>query len=405
MMNLTLAWRNIWRNKPRSLIISGSVSIGIFAGLFVLGLYAGMLRSRVRTVIDREVAHLQLHHPGFKEELNAAFTMNVNNLTDRLLSEKDIKAFAIRTVTMGMLTTTTGSAGVQINGVIQSDENEVSKLNQKLIEGNELDPQKKNQVLIGKKLADKMKLKVGSKLVLTFTDRESNITSGAFRIAGIYATSNTPMDEQNVFVARATLSSYLGLAPGDCHEIAIILFRDEDVERMKQELTRKLSACKVETWKENSPETDLMVGTVDEYSAIIIIIIMIALAFGVVNTMLMSVLERTREIGMLTALGMNRVRVFLLILSETIILTLVGVPAGLIAAWFTIQFFSKAGIDISSFSEAAMSGFGFSSMIYPEFPFGSLTRIMTIVVSTALISSIFPSLKAINLQPADALRQ
>jgi ABC-type antimicrobial peptide transport system permease subunit len=119
----------------------------------------------------------------------------------------------------------------------------------------------------------------------------------------------------------------------------------------------------------------------------------------------MSVLERTREIGMLTALGMNRVRVFMLILTETIILTMVGVPAGLIAAWFTIQFFSTAGIDISSFSEAAMSGFGFSSLIYPEFPFGSLTSIMTIVAGTALISSIFPSLKAISLRPADALRQ
>jgi ABC-type lipoprotein release transport system permease subunit len=331
--------------------------------------------------------------------------MDANQVTGILRAEKKIRAVATRTITMGMLATTTGSAGVTINGVSPLEENIVSMLNKKIIDGDELDPQRKNQILLGKKLADKMKLKAGSKLVLTFTDREGNITSGAFRIAGIYATSNTPMDEQNVFVMRQTLNAYLGLAPADCHEIAIILFQDEDVEGTKQELKQKVSGYKVETWRENSPETDLMVGTIDNYSAIIIIIIMIALAFGVINTMLMSVLERKREIGMLTALGMNRFRVFLLILTETVILTLVGVPAGLLTSWFTIEFFSSTGIDISSFSEAAMSGFGFSSMIYPEFPFESLTMVMTIVVGTAIISSIFPSLKAIRLQPADALRQ
>lgn len=119
----------------------------------------------------------------------------------------------------------------------------------------------------------------------------------------------------------------------------------------------------------------------------------------------MSVLERTREIGMLTALGMNRARVFLLILTETVLLTTVGVPVGLVASWFTINSLGNSGIDISSFSGAAMSGFGFSSMIYPEFPVDSLRMVMTIVIGTALVSSIFPSLKAIKLQPADALRR
>ena len=132
---------------------------------------------------------------------------------------------------------------------------------------------------------------------------------------------------------------------------------------------------------------------------------MIALAFGIINTMLMSVLERTREIGMLSALGMNRIKVFNLILSETILLTLVGVPLGFLISWITIDYFSTAGIDISSFSGAAMSGFGFSSIMYPEFPGARIPTVMIIVISTALLSSLFPSLKAIKLQPADALRQ
>jgi ABC-type antimicrobial peptide transport system permease subunit len=106
---------------------------------------------------------------------------------------------------------------------------------------------------------------------------------------------------------------------------------------------------------------------------------------------------------MLTALGMNRVRVFTLVLSETVILTLVGVPLGLAVAWLAIYYFARVGIDISSFSGAAMSGFG--SVIYPEFPTASLITVMIIVMGTALFAALFPSLKAIKLQPADALRQ
>ena len=404
-MNLVLAWRNVWRNKVRSLIIMASVAIGLFAGLFVLGLYEGMLRSRVRAVIDSEVAHLQIQHPQFADDFDPAFYIQNQAYVRKVIrAAPEIKDVAYRSVTQGMLSTATGSAGVQINGIVQEDENRVSRLATKIIEGKELTPDNKNGILIGKKLAGKLKLKLGSKLVLTFTDQEKNITAGSFRVKGIYQTNNSPLDELNVMVNQTTLSAYLGIGDAS-HQIAILLFRDEDVEQVKRELQQKLKGYSIKTWKENSPETDLMVSTVNQYSSIIIVIIMIALAFGIINTMLMSVLERKREIGMLTALGMNRIRVFLLILTETVMLTLVGVPVGLFTAWLAIRYFSTAGIDISSFSGAAMSGFGFSSIIYPEFPLASLLTVMLIVVSTALIASLFPSIKAIQLQPADALRQ
>lgn len=404
-MNLSLAWRNIWRNKTRSLIIMASVAIGLFAGIFVLALYEGMLHARVRTVIDAEVAHLQIHHRHFKDDYDPALVLNdQNRVVDALQEIKSIRHSAYRSVTQAMLTTATGSAGVQINGIVPELENPVSGLNKKIIEGEELTNKNQNGVLVGKKLTEKMKLKIGSKLVLTFVDRESNITAGAFRVVGIYQTNNSPLDERNVYVHQGTLNTYLN-TEGASHEIAIILHHDEDVEGVKQQLVARFPDYLVHTWKENSPETDLMVSTINQYSSIIIIIIMIALAFGIINTMLMSVLERTREIGMLSALGMNRIKVFNLILSETILLTLVGVPLGFLISWITIDYFSTAGIDISSFSGAAMSGFGFSSIMYPEFPGARIPTVMIIVTSTALLSSLFPSLKAIKLQPADALRQ
>lgn len=381
-----------------------SVALGLFAGIFVLALYEGMLRARVRTVIDREVAHLQIHHPKFKDDYDPAFLLgNRDTLLQRISGVPAIRHVAWRSVTQAMLSTATGSAGVQILGVNPVDENKVSRLSEKLVEGVNLDPAKRNAVLVGRKLADKMKLKLGSKVVLTFTDRDQNITAGAFRVAGIYKTDNTPLDELQVYVNHHTLNDYLAVGDGG-HEVAVLLENDRDVESVKQLLKQRFPAHSVKTWKENSPETDYMVTSVDQFSYIIIVIIMIALAFGIINTMLMAVLERTHEIGMLTALGMNRPSVFRLVVTETILLTVVGVPVGFLATLLTVGHFSQVGIDISSFSGAAMSGFGFSSMIYPEFPWRSIPDVMAIVAGTALVSALFPSLRAIRLQPADALR-
>jgi putative ABC transport system permease protein len=403
-MNLILAWRNIWRNKVRSLLIMSSVALGLFAGIFVLALYEGMLRARVRTVIDREVAHIQIHHPQFKDDYDPAFLLGERDtLTRELSAIPGIQYFAWRSVTQAMLSTATGSSGVQLLGITAAVENHVSRLGEKIVEGVNLNPDKRNALLVGRKLADKMKLKLGSKVVLTFTDRDQSITAGAFRVAGIYKTDNTPLDELQVYVNHSTLNEYLAIGQGG-HEVAIILGSDKEVERVRAMVLERFPGQSVKTWKENSPETDYMITSVDQFSYIIIVIIMIALAFGIINTMLMAVLERTHEIGMLTALGMNRPMVFKLILTETVLLTLVGVPVGFLATWLTVSHFAQAGIDISSFSGEAMSGFGFSSMIYPEFPWRSIPTVMAIVAGTAMVSALFPSLRAIRLQPADALR-
>lgn len=403
-MILQLSWRNVWRNPTRSLVIMASVAIGLFAGVFVLGLYDGMLRARVHAVIYTEVGHIQIHHPHFKEDFDPALMLHDTSLIEKISKMDEVRGIAHRSVTQGMLATATGSAGVLVNGVRMNEENVVSSLKDKIREGGELISVKKNGILIGKKLADKMKLRLGSKLVLTFTDTAHNITAGAFRVSGIYQTDNDPLDERNVYVHRTTLNGYLGIGE-HYHEAVVLLNNDKDLANFSKWLREHLPDSEVKDWKQNSPETNLMVNTMNEYSLIIIVIIMLALAFGIINTMLMSVLERTREIGMLTALGMNRAKVFILIISETFWLTLVGAPVGFLFAWSIINHLSKAGMDISSFSGAAMSGFGFSSIIYPEFPNDQIQMVVSTVLVTAFLSSLLPSLRAIKLQPADALRQ
>jgi ABC-type lipoprotein release transport system permease subunit len=229
------------------------------------------------------------------------------------------------------------------------------------------------------------------------------LISAAFKIAGIYQSVNAPLDERNVYIKKEVLSDLLGLK-NTVHEIAIILQSDEAVENMLPQLKKQLPELEVADWRTLSPETNLLVKTVDDYSYVVIIIIMFALAFGITNTMLMAVLERRREIGMLMALGTSSIRISGLILMETILLTLAGTPVGFLLGWTGIRYFNKTGLDLSGSGKELMASFGFSTRLYPEFPNDKMLNIFLIVSLTALLSGIFPLIKTLTLKPAEALR-
>ena len=404
MMILQLAWRNIWRNPARSLVIILSVAIGLFAAISVLALYDGMLNSRMRTVIDTETGHAQLHHPGFRDDMEPRFVIpDRERLARMLASDTLVRSHAFRVVTTGMLATAGGSAGVTVYGIDEQAEVSVSRWDRRF---DDSIPRltAERSIAIGKKLSRKLDLDKGDKVVLTLTDREGNMVSAALRIRGIYETSNAPLDEVNVFMKDEALAELLGV-PGQRHELVVISRSDDAVPQMTQALKAAMPAMQVESWKELSPETDLMINTVDYYSYIIVIIILIALSFGIVNTMMMSVLERRKEIAMMTALGTGQRRMLSMIVAETVFLSVVGIPLALGCSWFTVDHFHRKGLDLSGMGKEMMRSFGFEDLVYPSFPSDKLPAIILLVFLSALLASLFPSWKSVRIDPARALQK
>jgi ABC-type antimicrobial peptide transport system permease subunit len=170
-------------------------------------------------------------------------------------------------------------------------------------------------------------------------------------------------------------------------------------------LKRQLPGLDVEDWQTVSPETALVMSSLDVSSFIIITIILIALAFGIINTMLMAVLERTREIGMLMAVGMTKLRLFGMVVLETLLLTLTGCPVGFGVAWLLNKWLSKTGIDLSAIAGNVMKDFGYGAVIYPDLPDDKAWLILKIVFVTALLASVFPAWKALKLKPVEAIRR
>ncbi len=400
-----MAWRNLWRHPARSLLILFSVAIGLAAGLFVLGLYRGMMQSRVRTVIDSEVGHVQMHHPGFKPDLEAARVItNVQPLLDSLRTDPLVRQFGTRSLTEAMLSSSSGSAGVIVQGVDMQAESALSHLSDKIVAGQLDSHSTLRSVVVGKKLADKQKIRLGSKVVLTVVDSSGELVSSAFRVVGIYRSSNTPFDQRNVFVPRLVLNELLGIGSA-VHEGVVLLRSDDSTNAFVARYQRLFPDLQIESWRTLSPETDLLVSAVDAYSIIVLALVFLALSFGIINTMLMSVLERTREFGMMLALGMNRFRVFKLVMLETLLLVLAGLPAGFLGVWLLIDHYRQTGIDFSKRSPDLMRSFGFESVLYPEFPYDRLFTVAAIVLVTAFISGLFPAWRVLRLTPSEAMRK
>lgn len=402
-MLFIIAWRNLWRNRTRSLIIATSVALGMWAGAFIVAVYYGMGDGRLRIAIDHEISHIQIHHPRFADDQEVQYNLPEDSIRTVLQQQTAIKAISLRTVGVGMLATTAGSQGIQVNGIQPDAEQRTRQLADFVQAGNYLDSTGHHKILVSAKLAGKLKLNVGNKIVLTLLDTAGTITSGAFRICGLYQTENAPLDERNVFVLKTNLDRLLGTA-GRVHEVAVLLRSDDDLIPVFDRLSRQFPHYLVQRWAEISPETALVISSLDTYSLIFIIIILLALSFGIINTMLMAILERTREIGVFMAIGMNKLRIFGMVLLETVLLALAGVPVGLGVAWLTVAWLQHTGLNLAPLMGDTLRDFGYASVIYPVLPWGNVLQMIQLVLVTAALAAIFPALKALKLRPVEAIR-
>jgi putative ABC transport system permease protein len=396
-MLLNLAWKNIWRNKTRSLVLITAVALGIWGGLSMISFSLGMNDQRAKDQIQNQISHLQLHHPEFREERKIQFTIpGGDEVLEKVRAEAEVVASTSRSLAMGMLASPRKTVGIMVSGVDPENEALVTKLAEKVTEGDYFPDTRSKPILVSERTRDMLKLKLRSKLTITTQNADGDMVAEAFRVAGFYQTIDTKYDESHVFVKQEHLQSMLG-QPGEIHEIALLVEDKNQVDSLKASLTSQLPEVLVEDWKDVSPELRMMVESMDQVIWIFVGIIVIGLFFGIINTMLMAVLERSRETGMLMAIGMNKRKVFSLIILESILLSLVGVPVGLLATEATVGIMSTYGLDLSSFSEG-LAQFGMSARIFPVMDRSYYLIVSINILLAAFIASIYPGFKSLGMQ-------
>lgn len=408
-MLFKISWRNIWRSKIRSIVVILSIAIGVWALSFVLSFSNGITYTYVKNAIKEQYSHIQIHHPEFPEDRNSKFILkNAETTINALRKLPEVEAVTGRTISTGMVSSPRGKRGVQIMGIDPKNEKLVTEFDKHITEGSYFKEGKKNQLLISERIADKLKVKIRSRVVLTFQNLDGEITYAAFRIVGIFNTGNMILDEANIYVVdkdlqKQLISQNIGKKKLT-HEIAIFLNNSDGVEGIKNKLKKTHPNYLVEDYWELSPDIELYETQIQTSNSIIIVIFMLALIFGIINTMLMAVLERYKELGMLMAIGMKKGQVFFMIVMETLLLAAVAAPIGLGLGYLTVFLLQDSGIDLSDFA-AGLERFGMETTIYPVLDLAQYARIATAVFITALLASIYPSRKAVKLKPVEALQK
>jgi len=400
---IKISWRNIWRNKLRSLVVIISIVFGLLGGIIIIAMSYGLNEERMNNAVDTYLSHIQIHNNLFSEDYNIKHTINNLDVIEKAINEDErVVSYSKRIVLNGMLSNSNGSYGIQVKGIDPDEEIKVTNTYEKIIDGEYFKSKRDNTILVGKKLADKLNLKLKSKVVITFQDENYELTSLLYRVEGIFRSGNSRYDEMNVFVKNKSITKNL---PGfnGYHEMPILLSDIELRGKVKKDLIPISSDNIVEGWDDISKELAYANEMLSAVLYIFMMIILSGLSFGVINTMLMAILERRKEIGMLMSIGMNRYKIFMMISFETIFLSLIALPFGLITSYIIVEYYSVVGIDLSVV-EAGLENFGVGTRLYFKVPNEEYFYVSLMVFFISIFSSIFPSIRALKINPVEATK-
>ena len=400
---IKISWRNIWRNKLRSLVVIFSIVFGLLGGIIIIAMSYGLNEERMNNAVDTYLSHIQIHNILFSEDYNIKHTINNLDIIEKAINEDErVVSYSKRIVLNGMLSNSNGSYGIQVKGVDPVEEVKVTNTYEKIIDGEYFKSKRDNTILVGKKLADKLNLNLKSKVVITFQDENYELTSLLYRVEGIFRSGNSRYDEMNVFVKNKSIIKNLPGFKG-YHEMPILL-NDIDLRgEVKKDLIPLSSNNIVEGWDDISKELAYANEMLSAVLYIFMMIILSGLSFGVVNTMLMAILERRKEIGMLMSIGMNRYKIFMMISFETIFLSLIALPFGLLTSYMIVDYYSVVGIDLS-IVEAGLENFGVGTRLYFKVPNEEYFNVSLMVFVISIFSSVFPSIRALKINPVEATK-
>ncbi|SHI14871.1 ABC transporter permease [Ferrimonas marina] len=406
---LTLAWRNLWRNKLRTSIMLGAVVFGLIGVVAMIGFIAGLYGNMIQNAIAWQTSQLQVHNQRYLDNPDIQDRLiDPQALLDELAALPQVAAWSERFVAEGMVASARATRGIRINGVQPAEEAAVTPIADAVIEGQWLDDQGRNPVLVSQKTADRLRLKLGSKVVLTFTDGQGDVAGAAFRVRGIFQTPSTAFDDGNLFVRKSDLTALAGL--DGSHELAIRLTETdyqaiEPVLRVKQALqAASAPQNRVRDWQEIQPMLASILGQMGISNAIIIGIYVVAMGFGIINIMLMSVFERTREFGVLMAVGMQKHKVFALILLESAWLGICGGLLGVLAGLGLMQILQRTGISLGGMADG-LGAFGADTLFYPVVTGQEYGLIFLTVVAASLLAALYPARQILRKRPAEAMAE
>ena len=397
-----LAWRNLWRNHRRTIIMLAAIAFGTWAMIFMTALMRGMVTEMIKDGISAMPGHIQVHHPDYHDDPSIANLIPISDAElTQLFDVANFRIWSSRVRVPGVITSERDSRGVTLLGVDPAYERDLTFVSYDEVEGRFLTAADDTGVVIGRKLAETLETRVGKRIVLMSQDPDNDIADRGFRIVGLFDANVSAFEEKYVFTGKTTLQKMLRIEDR-VSELVVVGDDYRNVDHAYAKVAQLIDGrAEVRRWYEVDRYLGAMLKVMDGFVLVWMIVVFLALSFGLVNTLVMAVFERVREIGLMLALGMRPIIILGQIILESLMLLALGLLLGSLLAWATVQPM-KGGVDISSVADG-MEMWGVSSVLTPELLVSDVILANVVVLVLGFLASLSPAWRAAHYEPIEAI--
>ncbi|MCZ6797332.1 MAG: FtsX-like permease family protein [Gammaproteobacteria bacterium] len=403
---LRLAWRNLWRYPRRTWLTVGAMIFSNSLLVFSISLQFGSYEMMINNTLQAFTGHIQVQREGYLDDPRMRYVLpDITAMADRLRSSLDSNQIAARAAGFALVSSNDRSYGLQILGVEPEFEPFVSTIPGLIKQGRYLDKDSDEEIVIGSVLARNLKVKPGDEVTFLGSGRDDSFAAGVARVVGIFETGSADLDRSMAQVSLAYFQDAFTM-DGSGHSITLRAATIDEVPMLKQRVKTLIAGrdkLVVLDWEVLQPGLKQAIQADMTSAWFMYGVLIILVAFSVLNTQLMSVLERTREFGTMMALGLKPSNLARLVMTETFMMASLGLAIGVFIGYLITAYLSVVGFSYPGMEEMA-DKFNLPDRMYPSISLLSLTLGPGIVAIGCLLAAIYPALRLYLLLPIEAMR-
>jgi ABC-type lipoprotein release transport system permease subunit len=404
-MDLKLAWRNIWRNKRRTLITLASVFLAVVLSTLMMSMKGGIYNRMISSSVESYTGYVQIHAQGYWEDKNMDESLVVNAyLAETINQVEGITAFVPRIESFALTASDSATRGAMVVGIETELEKQYTQMQNRVSDGEYLEANDK-AVLIGSGLSESLKLKVGDTIVLLGMGYQGQNAAGKYPIKGIVKYGSPELSKQLVILPLKEAQWFYG-APNRCTNLVVLMESSNQAKRIRAELKSLLPQDEYEVmhWEELSPDLKNIIETDKVEGYVFMFILYLVISFGIFGTMLMMLAERMREFGVLIAVGMKRIRLAFMVWLEVVMISLLGAVFGMMGAFPVCGYFYWNPITFGEDMGKMFEEYGMEPILQTSLDPMIFLQQGVIVALIATLIATYPFIRILGLSAIKAMR-
>lgn len=407
-VDVKMAWRNIWRHPRRTLLTVSAIAFASAILVFMLSFQFGTYETMINSSVKISTGHLQVQAKGYQDKKDMRLVVSdpapIGDILERI---QEVEAYTYRAQAFSMVSSEERTYGILVVGIDPEKEAHVSTLKTIVREGSYLSPDDTDGALVGNLLAKNLQVGLGDELTVLGQGRDGSVAATLVKVKGIYDSALDDFDRSSIQISLDNFQDVYAME-GGIHEVVVVGRSLGEIPAIKREVKSGIERIHTDVPLAALDWMDLVPGLyqaiqMDLISGLIFyLLLIIVVAFSILNTFLMAVFERTREFGVMMAVGTTPGRLTKVLLIESVGMTLVGIVSGIVLGSILTLYLQAHGIDFTGSNEL-LSQYGISGRMYPKLSLLTMVIGPSLVFFITFLAALYPAFKIRRLRPVEAM--